>query len=126
VTILPWCELQPDGSVVIDIDAALYSADVIMRTCYAFTDRSYVFASQDDSRIRVTIAARDPSDDLRKIAGDFSNALIDFRLRATIAGETHAIRELIVAQAFCEADLLDRRDSESDYHTDPRGIATSR
>jgi len=29
-----------------------------------------------------------------------------------------------VAQAFCEADLLDRGEAESDEHFDPRGIAS--
>ena len=52
-----------------------------------------------------------------------SNELINQRIRLDIAAETKSIRELIVAQAFAEADLLDRSRSEGDYHDDPRGIA---
>jgi His-Xaa-Ser system protein HxsD len=64
-----------------------------------------------------------PDCDLHSLAGEFSNELINQRVRLQIASETRAIRELIVAQAFAEADLLDRSLSESSYVDDPRGVA---
>jgi His-Xaa-Ser system protein HxsD len=41
------------------------------------------------------------------IIGDFENALLDAQLRVEISRETSQIRELIVAKAFAEGDLLD-------------------
>ena len=108
----------------ITIDLSIYPLDLVMRTCHVFTSRCYVLPHEAaNGRVAVEFVARDERDSLRDLAGAFSNALLDSHLRALVAGETRAIRELLIAQAFCEADLLDRRDIESDEITDPRGIA---
>ncbi|HWW60991.1 MAG TPA: His-Xaa-Ser system protein HxsD [Thermoanaerobaculia bacterium] len=107
------------------IDLAVYPLETVLRTCQAFTARCYVLArTAVDGHVIVDFTPRDERDSLRELAGEFSNALLDNRLRAIIANETHAIRELLVAQAFCEADLLDRREVEGSEYDDPRGIAS--
>jgi His-Xaa-Ser system protein HxsD len=109
--------------MTITIDLTIYPLELVLRTCHVFTSRCYVTPHITfNERIRVEFAARDESDSLRDLAGAFSNALLDALLRAVIADETRAIRELLVAQAFCEAGLLDRGEIESDEHADPRGI----
>jgi His-Xaa-Ser system protein HxsD len=45
---------------------------------------------------------------LTRIAGEFGNELISQRIRLDLAEETRPVRELIVAQAFAEADLSAR------------------
>lgn len=96
----------------ISVELAIYPLDVVMRACHIFTARCYVFAHDiHDGRVVVDFASRDDTP-LRDLTGQFSNALLDELLRAQIANETRAIRELLVAQAFCEADLLDRREME--------------
>ena len=120
---LPWTNPTPNG-VSINVNLEVYSREVVLRTCHAFTARCYAFARADENgTITIELAPRDARDSVAELAGEFSNALLDYQLRAIIASETKTIRELLVAQAFCEADLLDRRDSESDEYTDPRGIA---
>jgi His-Xaa-Ser system protein HxsD len=121
---LPWVQTNDDG-LSICIDLAVYPLDVVLRACHAFTARCYVFAHDvHQGMVVVDFAARDDADtSLRDLVGQFSNALLDHRLRAQIAAETQTIRELLVAQAFCEADLLDRREIEGDQRADPRGIA---
>jgi His-Xaa-Ser system protein HxsD len=110
--------------MTISIDLAIYPLELVLRTCHAFTARCYVSPHMEENgRIAVAFQPRDERDSLRDLAGQFSNALLDSRVRALIADETRAVRELLVAQAFCEADLLDRRDVESDEYADPRGIA---
>lgn len=119
---LPWVQSTGNG-VSFTIDLAVYPLEVVLRTCHAFTARCYVFArGGGNGAVIVELAPREERASLRDIAGEFANALVDYRLRALIAAETGTIRELLVAQAFCEADLLDRRDLESDEHADPRGI----
>jgi His-Xaa-Ser system protein HxsD len=123
VSALPWTRPSATGLVIV-IDLAVYPLDVVLRACHAFTARCYLLPRiSGEGEMTVELAPRDEHDALRDLAGEFSNALLDQELRARIAFETHAIRELLVAQAFCEADLLDRRDSEADEHDDPRGIA---
>lgn len=101
------------------IDLAIYPLETILRAAHAFTARCRVFIRGADHGCAVVEFVPHSED----VEGRFANALLDAELRVLIANETKPIRELLVAQAFCEADLLDRRDLESDESTDPRGIA---
>ncbi len=120
-------DLSPFSSadvVILDLDYDIYTADVIFRVAYDFTDRCFVFLSRPtDAVIRVALAPKVPEAPLGDVAGAFANALIDERVRQRVERETRPIRELLVAQAFSEADLLDRRNTEADDRDDPRGIA---
>ncbi len=110
--------------MTVEVDLSIYPLDVVLRTCHRFTSRCYVIPhAAANGRVTVELIARDKDDALSDLRGAFANALLDSHLRAVIAEETRVIRELLVAQAFCEADLLDRRDIESDEYEDPRGIA---
>jgi His-Xaa-Ser system protein HxsD len=99
------------------VDLAVYPLAVVMRACHAFTARCHVSIRRVDAGTAIVELS------LNDIRGEFSNALLDAHLRALIAAETKTIRELLVAQAFCEADLLDRREIESNEDDDPRGVA---
>lgn len=110
-------------SVVVHVDLAVHPLDAVLRACHTFSGRCSVFVRHVEGGVDVELAPREPFDNLE---GAFANALLDANLRARIAAETQTIRELIVAQAFCEADLLDRSDSESDEERDPRDILRTR
>lgn len=122
---LSWTHSLSEEALEICVNLSVYPLDALFRVCYWFTDRCYLFLTCDEQQLNVTvhIAKKTSEMDLRTIAGEFSNALINQRVRHDVAEETRAIRELIVAQAFAEADLLDRSDSGADYRCDPRGIA---
>lgn len=123
---ISWTKNGSDKALTIEVDTAIYSLEVLFRVCYAFTDRCYLFLepATRDTRVLVRITGKKADLDLNTFAGEFSNALIDQRVRRDIATETMSIRELIVAQAFAEADLLDRSFSEGSYIDDPKGIVT--
>jgi His-Xaa-Ser system protein HxsD len=110
--------------LTLEIDLSIHPLEIVLRTCHAFTDRCFVFIRRTgEHSCAIDLAARaNDARSLREIAGSFSSALLDAHLRSIVANETKAIRELLVAQAFCEADLLDRGASEADEHDDPRGI----
>lgn len=92
------------------VDTDLYTKEALFRACYQFTDRCYLFLEQcDDQTIAVDFRRRRPDVSLEDVVGSFANELISQRVRADLSSETQAIRELIVAQAFRDADL---RDSE--------------
>jgi His-Xaa-Ser system protein HxsD len=122
---ISWFEDVTDETLCVSVDTDIYSLDALFRVCYAFTDRCYLFLQPGGhtSAVKVRFSRKTPECDLAQIAGEFSNALIDQRVRMQIASETGGIRELIVAQAFAEADLIDRTVSESSYLDDPKGIA---
>jgi len=114
-----------DKTLTLEIDTAIYSLEALFRACYAFTDRCYLFLepATKDTSIVLRITSKKPDFDLDTVAGEFSNALIDERVRRSIATETMSIRELIVAQAFAEVNILDRSLAEASYVEDPKGIA---
>ncbi|MGH2638354.1 MAG: His-Xaa-Ser system protein HxsD [Rhabdochlamydiaceae bacterium] len=122
---VPWIRELDDGTLTISVYTSLYSLQALFRTCYLFTDRCYLFLEpeESDAQVRVSIAAKSQGGKLKDVAGEFCNELINQKLRSDIAAETRPIRELIVAQAFAEADFRDQSQSEGDYSQDPRGIA---
>jgi len=97
-------ECQPVEQLI--IDTGVYTLEALFRTCYAFTDRCYLFLRRTGPN-EVTVEFRQRQKDiaLADAVGAFGNELIDQRVRADLAKETSRIREWIVAQAFVEADL---------------------
>lgn len=122
---MSWLEEVTDESLCVSVDTTVYTTDALFKACYTFTDRCYLFLSPTENPrvIKVRFAPKSSECDLAMMAGEFCNELIDQWVRQQIAAETGAIRELIVAQAFAEADLIDRSLPESSYLDDPRGIA---
>jgi His-Xaa-Ser system protein HxsD len=105
---LPWVE-RGDECLTVDVSTALYPREALMRACYVFTDRCYLFLQPEGSNcVRVRFRKRRQSTDLVRIVGEFSNELLNQALRHSIAAETRTIRELIVTQAFAEANFDDR------------------
>ena len=122
-----WATKTADGGVEFEVDTSIYPAEAIARTAHAFTDRAFVMLREEGSnRTRVALRAKDLAADVTTLVGDFCNSLLDYKLRIEIGRDTKAIRELIVAQAFVEADLLDREDSRASFEDDPRHLRSSR
>ena len=105
-------------------DTAVYSKSSVFRACYKFTDRAYVFLSRPDddpNSIVVSITSKQIACDPRQIIQEFSNELIDQGTREILEEEFGPIRNLIVAQAFSEGNLLERI-SPAKIDDEPRGI----
>ena len=122
---LSWIQDADDDSLIVAVNSDLYSREVLFRVCYLFTDRCYLFLVQEEDSpvIQVRFTRKSPDTDLNEMAGEFSNELINQKVRLEVAAETKTIRELIVAQAFAEADLLEGDAPEASYLDDPKGIA---
>ena len=122
---LTWIEQLEEDNASMIVDLNVYPLDILFRTCYEFTDRCYLFLIPDKevSKVRIRFSKKTTIGDLSKLIGEFCNNLIDQRLRRDIAAETRSIRELIVAQAFAESDLLADSETEGDYTQDPKGIS---
>ena len=123
-----WAETMSDGCESVTIDLRIYPLDAVTRCIYEFTDKAFVFLtmSDDEAHAIARFKSREASENLTSTIGEFSNRLLDYKLRLQIASETRPIRELIVAQAFVEADVLARDDSNSSFESDPRGISRTR
>jgi His-Xaa-Ser system protein HxsD len=125
---LSWIENLTDNELTISVNTSVYTTHALFRVCYLFTDTCYIFLSHDldSSVIKVRFTGKSSDTNLTAIAGEFSNELINQEVRLNVANETKQIRELIVAQAFAEADLLERRHFSSSYLDNPKGISDER
>lgn len=130
---LSWVQIVSEDSLLIRVNLDIYPLEALFRVCYLFTDRCYLFLSEDEylseqgattaNTVRVQFTKKAADCDLNAIAGEFSNELINQKVRLDIATETRLIREMIVTQAFTEADLAQGSQSGADYRDDPRGIS---
>ena len=96
--------------VVLRIDETIYHRTTVLRACYWFTDRCHMFVTRPtpgilEIHIRPKLG-QDP-ERLSNVAGELTNALLDYELRRLIDQETGKIRELLVAKAVAAAGSLD-------------------
>jgi His-Xaa-Ser system protein HxsD len=104
-TVLQWAE-PAEGCLRLTVNTQLYPETAVFRTCYLFTDRSYIYLrTEKPQEIIVEFQAKRNIEDLNSVVGDFGNELINQRIRLELATETQQIREMIVTQAFSEANL---------------------
>jgi His-Xaa-Ser system protein HxsD len=127
---------QPEPAVVtfggtqvaLKVDLSIYAIAALRRTAYKFTDRCYLFLArcEDPGWLMVTFGAKDEQQNLAPLLGEFCNELLDQQIRDDLANEAGTIRDLIVAQAFAEGNLLDPQRDEGSYQDDPLGIGEIR
>jgi His-Xaa-Ser system protein HxsD len=92
------------------VDITVYSKTCIFRACYKFTDRAYILLSRAPDapdQIIISFAAKREIGDMQEIIGEFSNELIDQAVREALDERFAPIKNLIVAQAFAEGNLLE-------------------
>ena len=97
------------------IDRELNGDTAIFKTAYWFTDRFYIFLdSTPDNRLSVELRPKASSSptDLQATCAEFCNSLVDFRVRAMVLKETHAVREALVTKAFMEGIPKPRPDDD--------------
>jgi His-Xaa-Ser system protein HxsD len=102
------------GTLTIEIDEGIYTKEAVLRTAYWFIDRCYLLIRRDSpGRLSVQIKAKaatleNPApESLENVAGEFTNSLLEYQLRHEIESETGSIRELLIAKAFSDSDLLE-------------------
>lgn len=114
-----------EDALILLVDESVYSREALLRTCYWFTDRCYLFVSRSGPNVfSVRIRAKAKATDLGTISGEFENALVDQQVRQDIESETSRLRELIVAKAFAEGQGLD--DAPGGDVRDPVEVAKSK
>ncbi len=96
-----------DNDVSFEINTEVYPVRVILGACYIFIDKAYIYLDEAaGSRFRVFMRSKHDKVSTKQIAGEFLNELLNQRLQQEIDRETGRIRELLVAQAFSDFQLL--------------------
>ena len=121
-----------NNTIKTTIDARVYPLEAIYGAAYVFLDKAYLRLDGDPkSEIIVTIKGKKKLNqtELKKIAGEFYNELLNYSLRYQISKRNKRIREYIVGSALLGSlpkkqteDKEDKEDKE-DWQKDPLKIA---
>jgi His-Xaa-Ser system protein HxsD len=117
------------GAMALAVDTSVFAVAAVLRATYKVTDRCHVFverAEPDAVRVVVTLRPKAPGVCLDLVVGELANELIDQQVREVLAQEAGTVREIIVAQAFAEGNLLDSDRDQGDYLDDPEDIGALR
>ena len=101
--------LKFNNSEYIDFEKSIYSKSTLLKSCYKFTDRAYIYLKSIDENnkevFRVFFEYKNK--DEKNLIGDFMNELLDQELRDIVSNETKKIREAIVAKALLSGQSND-------------------
>lgn len=116
---------SPD--LLLDFDTSIYRVTAIKKAAYRFGDRCYARIEPISDRcVRVSLNSKTGEPLSAAIEGEFRNEVLDQELRESVAEETAAIRNLLLAQAFTGTSLTEPVSETADYSTDPLAIRPSR
>lgn len=112
------------------LNTDIYPLESILNTCYAFTERLYIFLDTDSKAKNIEVSLKGKNrisqNQLESLKQDFTNELLHWALRYKISKGNKKIREMIVGRALCSAlpdSDLGISDEKTDYLKDPLGIA---
>ncbi|MDR1987575.1 MAG: His-Xaa-Ser system protein HxsD [Candidatus Peribacteria bacterium] len=90
-------KLMNENKLELVIDTKLFPKDIILKASYNFLDRAYFFFKYDeDKNIILQLSRKDETEDLEKIALDFSDELLSVYLRDKLEKDNKNIREKII------------------------------
>lgn len=98
---------QSDNEASFTIPILVYSESVILKTAYIFIDKCYVYIDKPSSdKFLVCLKLKDSKLTIDAFVGEFLNELLNQKLQEKVDQETGRIRELLVAQAFSDVELI--------------------
>lgn len=105
--------MEPDFIVVdkdivyVQVDLKVYSLASLLRVAHKFTHLCFLHIQYEgENTVAVRFRPQRLGDDLTRLAGQFTNELLDQTLREEVQHETEAVRNLILAHALSETSLL--------------------
>jgi His-Xaa-Ser system protein HxsD len=102
-----------DGTLLLDIDSAVYRLSAVQKAAYKFSGHFHVLIDQSETAIRVRLQPKADCALPEIAARDFANEILDQELREVVAAETEAVRNLILAQAFSKTSLINSEEEAS-------------
>lgn len=97
--------------MIIEIAKDLYPKTVILKSAYTFTDRAFIYISQNDNNYIINIEGKDGDVDYEK---EFKNELLSQALRYDVVEKTKNVRELIISRALAST-VIDNDEPVIEY-----------
>jgi len=86
------------------VEESIYPRDAVYGAAYLFVDRCWVYlSSPSDKEIEVRLTSRNSAvseEELRELAGEFANELLNQVVRGQVGEKTAQVREYYLARAF--------------------------
>lgn len=121
---------ETENKIIIFIAPKLYPIEPVYITAYVFLDRAYVYLDGDpEKEVHIHLKGKKKltEKELKALADEFLNELLNYSLRYQISRDNRKIREYIVGAALMGASGEDTEKSiesdEKDWQKDPLGIA---
>ncbi len=118
------------NKIVISVDPNLYPLKSIYGAAYVFLDRAYIFLDGEVKKeiyVHLKGKKRLTDKEIKNLADEFLNELLNYSLRYQISKDNRKIREYILGAALIGAsgDNIDEstESCEKDWKKDPLGIA---
>ncbi len=89
----------------LELDASIYSVDVVEAAAYRFIDRLSILISKTGNRLELEISVDASTGMDDELLQDFKKELTDQNLRKRIRSETEQTRNLIIAYTFSRSGL---------------------
>lgn len=89
-----------ENMIELHIDKELYNKKTVFRTCYKFTDKTYIYIQSNEKHFIVYFTKKDPNYAIEKISKEFTNELLDQELRQLVLEDTQKVRDAIVSRAL--------------------------
>lgn len=89
----------------LELDASIYSVDVVEAAAYRFIDRLSVVISKTGNKLELEISVDASAGIDDELLQDFKKELTDQNLRKRIRSETEQTRNLILAYTFSRSGL---------------------
>lgn len=115
-----------DTAAALSISRSVYPKRAVLAAAYKLSDRCAVLIDTGGDDRWVLYVVTRPGADARALLPLLIRELGDQALRAQLEHEFGAVRELIVAQAFSEGNLLDPARDDIEPSTDARGTEQRR
>ena len=118
--------LREDASgITVRVQPELYGEGAVAAALHRFTDRCFVHLERTaDGWLLCRVVPKRTQDDVRALAGQLANEMLDQMLRHRLSVETEPIRRLILAQAFSRTNVAHPELDDSDPADDPLRIGT--
>lgn len=89
----------------LELDASIYTVDVVEAAAYRFIDRLSVLVSKVGNKLELEISVDVSASNNEELLQDFKKELTDQTLRKRIRSETEQTRNLILAYTFSRSGI---------------------
>lgn len=117
---------EKEGYVLFSINPKIYPLELVYSASYIMIDKAYLILDGDPKKkILVEIRAKDKNHDLKQLAMEFNDELLNYAVYKTISEKNKTIRETILQRVLLTNDpnyFMAQQQPKDEPTEDPEGI----